>query len=76
MEAAQHRTITELKSISKSSAMSDAQKENLMQFARKRLRENAFNSWRVSSVGIRSTITDKFGKDSRNEKYDIFNSLK
>lgn len=75
MEAAQHRTITELKSISKSSAMSDAQKENLMQFARKRLRENAFNSVASKFGGIRSTITDKFGKDSRNEKYDIFNSL-
>ncbi|UYE93569.1 tail fiber protein [Shewanella phage FishSpeaker] len=75
MEKAQHRAIQELKAINKQTAMSDFQKTTTSQFVKKNLRESIYNTAVSKSGGIREMLNEKFGKDSRSEKYDALNTL-
>jgi predicted chitinase len=64
-EAAQHRVINELKSISEFSRMSDYEKTSHSQAIRKEIRSQFFSTVKSKFGGIGEFINDKFGKDAR-----------
>jgi len=66
-EAAQHRVISELKSIREFSKMSDYEKTSHSQAIRKEIRSQFFSTVRSKFGGISEFINDKFGKDARGE---------
>lgn len=66
-EAAQHRIIKELKSISLSSAKSDYEKTTHSQAVRKSLRDSVFNTVKSSFGGISEYVSDRFGKNARGD---------
>lgn len=75
MEKSQHRAIQELKSINKFAGMSDFQKTSTSQFVRQNLRSSLYNTAVSKTGGIREMLTEKFGKDARQEKYDVMNTI-
>jgi len=66
-EAAQHRVITELKSIREFSKMSDYEKTSHSQAIRKQIRSEFFNTVKSKFGGISDFINEKFGKDARGD---------
>lgn len=65
MEASQHRSIQELKAITRFSRMSDYEKTSNSDAFKRSVRESVFNTAKSSFGGIRDLIIDKFGKDAR-----------
>jgi predicted chitinase/cell division protein FtsB len=79
-EAAQHRVISELKSIREFSKMSDYEKTSHSQAIRKEIRSQFFSSVKSKFGGISEFINDKFGKDARSDTIgavgDVVGSLR
>lgn len=79
-EAANHRIIRELKSISLSSAKSDYEKTTHSQAARKTIRDSVFNTVKSQFGGVADYFTERFGKGARGEAVgtigDIAGSLR
>ena len=79
-EAAQHRVISELKSIREFSRMSDYEKTSHGQAIRKEIRSQFFSTVKSKFGGISEFINDKFGKDARGETIgavgDVVGSLR
>lgn len=79
-EAAQHRTITELRAINKYVQMSDYEKTSNSQAMRKSIRESVFNTVKGKFGGFSEFLNDKLGKDTRDETMstiqDVTSSLR
>jgi len=69
MEAANHKLISEMKDVAKSSKMSDFQKMTLGDEVRKRIRGTMFNTARNGAGGIMGLINDRVGKAARQNGY-------
>jgi predicted chitinase len=65
VEASNHKIIDVLKDIGKYSQMSDYEKTSHSQAIRKSIRESVFSSAKEKFGGIRDFITERFGKDAR-----------
>lgn len=79
-EAAQHRVITELRTINKYSQMSDYEKTSHSQAMRKSIRESVFNTVKGKFGGFAEFLEERGGKDARSETMsniqDITGSLR